>query len=176
LLAGTLSQQMRGWLSSTGGFVIVLSNRDIGFRYATYSDVLLDWPKELINGRTLQLADKFDLGASGENDRYSISQISPGYYDLNIVAFYVLKGKLLFVFKGTKNGIANKCSVFSDVAPQNIAATLDEKLNFNFGALCLVMSAREEYSIPLERNNPNHGLGLRLYCEANTMQKPQPKP
>jgi hypothetical protein len=85
-------------LPSTGGFVTVLSNRDIGFRYATYSDVLLDWPKELINGRTLQLADKFDLGASGENDRYSISQISPGYYNMNIVAFYVLKGKLLYVF------------------------------------------------------------------------------
>lgn len=162
-------------LPSTGGFVTLLSNRDIGFRYASYSDVLLDWPKELVSGRTLQLTDKFDLRASDENDRYSISQISPGYYNLNMVAFYVLKGKALVVFYGTNNGIANKCSVFSDVEPQQIAATLDEKLNCNFGALCLVMSAREGYSTALERSDPNHGLGVSLYCEANTMPKPPPK-
>ena len=31
---------------------------------------------------------------------------------MNIVAFYVLRGKLLVVFDGTNNGIANKCSAF----------------------------------------------------------------
>jgi hypothetical protein len=59
---------------SVGGFVTVLSNRDIGFRFSVYSDVLLDWPKELDEYQLLQLTDKFDLRASGENDRYSVRQ------------------------------------------------------------------------------------------------------
>lgn len=79
----------------------MLGDRDIGFRYSVYSDVLFDWPKELGPGELLQLNDKFDLAASGENDRFSISQISPGYYDMNTVAFYLLKGKLLYVLHGT---------------------------------------------------------------------------
>ena len=32
-------------LSSVGGFVTVIGNRDIGFRYSVYSDILLDWPQ-----------------------------------------------------------------------------------------------------------------------------------
>lgn len=161
-------------LKTVGGFVTLLSNRDIGFRYSVYSDVLLDWPKELVGGRTLQLTDKFDLRASGENDRFSISQISPGYYNMNIVAFYVLKGRLLFVFYGRDNGIANQCSVFSDVEPASIAPTLNEKLGFNFGALCMVMSARQDYSVSAPRTKPEHGLAIGLYCEANTMPKVTP--
>jgi hypothetical protein len=158
-------------LSTVGGFVTLLSNRDIGFRYSVYSDVLLDWPKGLVDGQTLQITDKFDLRASGENDRFSISQISPGYYNMNIVAFYLLKGKLLFVFHGRDNGIANQCSVFSGVEPASIASTLNEKLGFDFGALCMVMSAREGYSFAAARTKPEHGLAMGLYCEANTMPK-----
>jgi hypothetical protein len=101
-------------LPTVGGFVSVLSNRDIGFRYSVYSDALLDWPKELTGDQTLQLTDKFDLGASGENDRFSMSQISPGYYDLNVVAFYLLKGKLLVVFHGNNNRLPNQCATFAN--------------------------------------------------------------
>jgi len=161
-------------LSTVGGFVTVLSNRDIGFRYSVYSDVLLDWPRELVGGRDLQLSDKFDLGASGENDRFSISQISPGYYDMNMVAFYLLKGRLLIVFHGVNNGPANKCSVFPGVEPSQIASTLNEKLGFNFAALCWVMSSREGYSSPVQRTNPEHGIAMSIYCEANTMPKVKP--
>jgi hypothetical protein len=149
----------------------VLSNRDIGFRYSVYSDVLLDWPKELTDDRTLQLADKFDLSGSGENDRFSVSQISPGYYNLNIVAFYLLKGKLLVVFCGVNNGIANRCYAFRGVEPSQIASTLNEKLGFNFGASCIVMSSRENLSHYAPRTRPEYGISLGLYCEANTMPK-----
>jgi hypothetical protein len=158
-------------LSTVGGFVTVLSNRDIGFRYSVYSDVLLDWPKELADGRTLQLTDKFDLSASGENDRFSVSQISPGYYNMNIVAFYVLKGKLLVVFHGVNNGIANQCSVFPRVEASQIASTLNEKLGFDLGALCIVMSARESLSHHAPGSNPEYGISMSLYCEVNTMPK-----
>jgi hypothetical protein len=158
-------------LPSVGGFVTVIGNRDIGFRYSVYSDILLDWPKELADGQTLQLTDKFDLKASGENDRFSMNQISPGYYNMNIVAFYVLKGKLLFVFHGADNRIANRCFVVSNVEPANIASTLNEKLGFDFRAFCLVMSARQEYSVHAPRTDPKHGVSMGLFCEANTMPK-----
>jgi hypothetical protein len=156
-------------LSTVGGFVTVLSNRDIGFRYSVYSDVLLDWPKDLADGRTLQLTDKFHLSASSENDRFSVSQISSGYYNMNIVAFYLLKGQLLVAFHGVNNGIANRCSVFPRVEPSQISSTLNEKLGFNFGALCIVMSSREGVSHHAPMSNPEHGISMSLYCEANTM-------
>lgn len=156
---------------TVGGFVTVLGNRDIGFRYSVYSDVLYDWPIELEPGQDLALTDKVDLRASGENDRYSVSQISPGYYNMNIVAFYLLKAKLLVVYHSKDNGVANDCSVFRGVEPQQIAATLNEKLGFNFGALCMVMSGRSEYSRQVPRTDPSHGLGISMFCEANTMPK-----
>jgi hypothetical protein len=44
-------------IPSVGGFVTVISNRDIGFRYSAYSDVLLDWPSGLVD--SLSYTDKF---------------------------------------------------------------------------------------------------------------------
>jgi hypothetical protein len=158
---------------SVGGFVTVLANRDNGFRYSAFSDLLLDWPRELDDTRTLQLTDKFDLVASGENDRYSVSQISPGYYNMNIVAFYLLKGKLLVVYLGCKGGLPGRCLTFANIEPARIGATLDEKLGFDFGALCMVMSSQEGLSLPHQRTTPDHGITLSLYCEANTFPKPQ---
>jgi hypothetical protein len=158
-------------LSTVGGFVTVFSNRDIGFRYSVYSDVLFDWPKELAPGELLQLTHKFNLAASGENDRFSISQISPGYYDVNIAAFYVLKGKLLYVFHGTNNGIANQCFVVPGVEPADIASTLNSRLGFDFGTLCLVMSGRKQYPVSAPRTDPKHGIAMGLYCEVNTLAK-----
>jgi hypothetical protein len=155
---------------SVGGFVTVLSNRDIGFRFSVYSDVLLDWPMELDENQILQLTDKFDLGASGENDRYSVSQISSGYYNMNAVAFYVLKGQLLVAFYEVQGGGAT-CVAFKNVEPSRIAATLDEKLGSPINAMCLVMSAREGLAPPIPRAKPNYGIGMGLYCEVNTMPK-----
>jgi hypothetical protein len=152
------------------GFVTVLSNRDIGFRFSVYSDVLLDWPKELDEYQILQLTDKFDLRASGENDRYSVSQISAGYYNMNAVAFYVLKGQLLVVFYEAQGG-GTACVPVPNVEPSRIAATLDEKLGFPINAMCLVMSAREGLASPIPRAKPNYGIGMGLYCEVNTMPK-----
>jgi hypothetical protein len=159
-------------VSSVGGFVTVLSNRDIGFRFSVYSDILLNWPKELDDTSVLALTDKFDLQASGENDRYSISQISPGYYNMNAVAFYVLKGRVLFVFYEIEGG-ATTCAAFQNIEPDQIAATLDQRLGLPFRALCLVMSARKDLSIPVLRATPDYGIGMSLYCEVNTMPKVQ---
>jgi hypothetical protein len=158
-------------LLTVGGFVTVLSNRDIGFRHSVYSDVLFDWPKELAPGELLQLTDKFNLAASGENDRFSISQVSPGYYNMNIVAFYVLKGRLMYVFYGVDNGIADRCLVLAGIEPAKIPSTLNSKLGFDFRTLCLVMSGRKEYPVSAPRADPKHGIAMALYCEVNTMPK-----
>jgi hypothetical protein len=155
---------------SVDGFVTVLSNRDIGFRFSVYSDVLLDWPKELDEYQILQLTDKFDLRASGENDRYSVSQIAAGYYNMDAVAFYVLKGQLLVAFYEVQGG-GTACVTFPNVEASRIAATLDEKLGFPFNAMCLVMSAREGVAPPIPRAKPNYGIGMSLHCEVNTMPK-----
>ncbi len=155
---------------SVGGFVTVLSNREIGFRFSVYSDVLFDWPMELDKNQFIQPTDKFDLRSSGENDRYSVSQISPGYYNMNAVAFYVLKGRLLFAFYEIQGG-GTTCAIFKNVEPHRIAVTLNEKFGFPFNAMCLVMSAREGFSQPVIPAKPDYGLGMSLYCEVNTMPK-----
>ena len=157
-------------VASVGGFVTVLSNRDIGFRFSVYSDVLLDWPEELDEFEVLKLTDKFNLSASGENDRVSINQISPGYYNMNAVAFYLLKGRLLVVFYEIESK-ATVCVAFKGVEPNQIADTLDDKLGFPFHALCLVMSSPEGTPIPIARARPTDGLAMSLYCEINTMPR-----
>jgi hypothetical protein len=153
---------------SVGGFVTVLSNRDIGFRFSVYSDVLFDWPMGLDVSQIVQYTDKFDLWASGENHGFSISQISPGYYDMNAVAFYILSGRLLVVFYEIEGGMTT-CDTFNNVEPDRIAATLDEKFGFPFSAMCLVMSAAERPSHSL-RPRPER-LRVNLSCEVNTMPK-----
>lgn len=158
-------------IDTVGGFVTVIGNRDIGFRHSVYSDVLLDWPKELTGKRELQYTDKFDFTASGENDRFSVSQISAGYYNMNIAAFYVLKGKLLYLFHGVDNGLADRCIVFRDIEPSSIASTLNEALGFDYRTLCCVMSSRNEFPLDMSMRKPGDGLSIPLFCEANTMPK-----
>jgi hypothetical protein len=153
---------------SVEGLVTVLSNREVGFRFSVYSDVLLDWPTGLDEGDLLRLTDKFDLRASGENDGYSVSQISPGYYNMNAVAFYRLKGQLLVVLHEVEGGTTT-CTPFKNVEPNRIAATLDEYLGFPFKAMCLVMSAGEGFSSPIPRAKPEYGLALGLRCEVSTL-------
>jgi hypothetical protein len=154
---------------SVGGLVTVLSNRGSGFRFSVYSDVLLDWPIELAENQALRLADKLDLRASGENDGYSVSQISPGYYNMNAVAFYVLKGRLLIAFTEANNGTTN-CSVFTNIEPDQIAATLDLKLGFAFKPLCQVMSVLPGASLGIDApKESRQGLRVPLFCVFETM-------
>ena len=158
-------------ITTVGGFATVISNRDIGFRYSVYSDVLLDWPKALSEGHDIQLTDKHDLSASGENDQCSVSQISPGYYGANMVAFYILKGRLLVVFIGGHSGKGGQVMTLPNVAPSEIASTLNMKLGLGFNALCLVMSSRQGFHWNQGRTELAHGLRMSLFCEVNTMPR-----
>ena len=155
-------------IASVGGFVTVISSRVQGFRFSVYSDVLFDWPSTLTANQSLALTDKIDLNASGENDRFSISQISTAYLDINIVALYVLSGRLLVIFYPTGPTGQMTCARIPGVEPRNIPAVLDQALRFPCKALCLVASARVEHQVTLPRDNPDDGVGLGLYIEANT--------
>jgi hypothetical protein len=90
---------------SVGGFVSVISNRDPGFRHSVYSDMLFNWPEGRATDYILDLNDQIDFGASGENSEYAVAQISAGHLGLNIVGFYLLKGKKVFLFIGDHNGL-----------------------------------------------------------------------
>jgi hypothetical protein len=158
-------------LSSVGGLVTVLSNREGQFRFSVYSDALFDWPQDRLPNLPLDINEKLDLEVSGENDRFSLSQISPGYYDLNAVAFYYLKGRLLILLSETKSGCQSRS--ISNIKPDEIAEALDQHFGFPFLALCLVMSARSDQ--PLREGwraaAAGEGVGLSLFCEVNTMSR-----
>lgn len=155
-------------LNSVGGLVTVLSNRGRQFRYSVYSDALFDWPAGRPADIPFVSKEQIDLAASGENDGFSVSQISPGCYGPNAVAFYYLKGRLLITLSETEEGW--RCTPVQSVEPSQIAQTLDRKFGFPFRALCLVISARKEYSMPADWRSTvsANGVGFSLFCELNT--------
>jgi hypothetical protein len=100
------------------------SNRDNGFRFSVYCDMLFNWPD--------------GLRVSGENANVSIAQISAGYMNMNLVAFYFVKAKTLFLFYGETLGLANRCRVFHDVAAVSIQKVLNDFMGGDFGWLVTV--------------------------------------
>lgn len=156
-------------ITSVGGFVTVISNRESEFRFSVYSDILMDWPIELTSGQDIQLTDKINLISTGENDRFSISQISLGYYNINMCAIYILKGNILCLLSEPDER-SDGCVIIKNVAPNKIEETIDRVIGFPSRALSLIMSSRKETIAPFRIRSPNEGLGLNLYCEANTMK------
>lgn len=173
--ASDLFSHMRATLSdrrlnSVGGFISAISSRGAAFRQSVYSDVLLDWPDEASQSVDFSYEMPIDLKASGENARFSFSQVSPGYCGANSVAFYVLPGQLLVVFHRTTDG-RSVCLHRRPVRPADIASTLDELIGFPYRAMCLVMSARSGPKLNLQRTSDTQGVAVALYCEANTMPR-----
>jgi hypothetical protein len=152
---------------AVGGAVTVCSNRDVGFRFSAYSDVLFDWPASLPMTERLKYTDRFDLVSSHENDGFSISQVSPGYYNLNAVGMYLLKGRLLIVME-TLRDFNTRCHILRNVEPADIASSIDKLLGFSFGALCIVMSSRGSLPVVADCQSPSDGVRIGLFCEANT--------
>lgn len=159
-------------ICSTGGFACVVSSRGEHFRHSVYSDTLYNWPEGEEEDFILSLEDQIDLGASGENAGYAIAQISTGFLGLNAVAFYLLKGRKLFVFHGDGNGIADKCLVLKEVAPADIVPKLAETFRLNLNWLMMVTSSplagtRTVRRSPFRTEEPK-GVGLSLFCHVNT--------
>lgn len=159
-------------IASVGGFVCVISNRDPGFRHSVYSDMLFNWPDGRDANFPIDMNAQIDFGSSGENEEYSVSQISTGFLGLNIVGFYLLKARKAFLFHGQPNGLPTRCIVLNDTAPSELAERLSEALGFDPRWLLTIMAAAPGLKHtterwPLRTHGPS-GAGLTLLCHANT--------
>lgn len=159
-------------MSSVGGFVSVISNRENGFRYSVYSDMLHDWPTSKDENYDLRLEDRIDLGATGENEGYAVAQISPGFMGLNLTAFYYTKGKKLFLFYGENNCLPTQCKVFENTAAVDIYSTLNKFLKVDYRWL-MVITSPQSMVLPAENTlgNKNEGIRFPFLVEANTFPK-----
>lgn len=129
-------------ISTVGGFVSMISNRDNGFRYSAYSDMLFDWPEGKPEDYSLQLTDRISFTSTGENASFAVAQISPGFINLNLVAFYFTRARKLFFFYGKDNSLPNQCQVFEGVPAGNICGTLNAFVRCDLKWLLTVTSPR----------------------------------
>jgi hypothetical protein len=133
--------------------------------------MLFDWPSEKLEDYQLDLNDPVPLGAlQDENFGYSLAQISPGYMNVNLVAFYLLKGKKLFLFHGEKDSysLPRNCHVFNNIEPNAIQDVLNKVIDVQW--LLMVTSgtpSRNQYTA-----EPGHGVRLQFFVHANTLPKP----
>jgi hypothetical protein len=158
-------------IMTVGGFVSVISNRDNGFRFSAYSDMLYDWPKDKPQDYSLMLTDQIAFTATDENASFAVAQVSPGFMNMNLVAFYFTKAKKLFFFYGKDNGLANQCHVFRDVPAMKIYETLNAFVRFDLKWLLMVTS-------PLSASGQFDTSGIKtpgnqfsFFCDANTFPK-----
>ena len=150
----------------------VASSRLGGFRYSVYSDMLFNWPEGQGDDYILQYEDQINLGASGENAEFSVAQISTDTIGMNLVAFYLLSGRRLFVFSGHDNGLPVNCRTFADIEPMAIEGVLREITNVEANWYLMITAAPREANNSLPRSdqasNPNHGIGIPFFVHANT--------
>jgi hypothetical protein len=156
-------------ITSAGGFVSVISNRDNGFRYSVYSDMLYDWPSGKAEDYELAYSDDIAFTATGENVSFTMAQVAPGYMGLNAVAFYLRKALKLFLFYGSGIGLADKCQVFSDVPPGSIYETLNTHFNVNLRWLLLVTSPQNISGKVDTSKLEGSGTRFEFFVDANTL-------
>ena len=155
-------------IMSVGGFVSVVSNRDNGFRFSTYSDMLYDWPKDRPRDYRLELTDQIAFTATDENASFAVAQVSPGFMNVNLVAFYFTKAKKLFFFYGMDNGLANQCHVFRDVPAMRIYETLNAFVRFDLKWLLMVTSPQSASGQFDTSGIKTPGNQFAFFCDANT--------
>lgn len=159
-------------IGSTGGFAFVVSSRGEHFRPSVYSDMLYNWPDGEGDDYVLSYEDRIDFKASGENEAYAIAQISTAYLGLNAVAFYLLKGRRLFVFFGSGVGVADRCLVLRDIAPADILAELRVVFRANLNWLMLItsspMSGTPPPRLPPDDKIERPGIAFPFFCHVNT--------
>jgi hypothetical protein len=179
--ASDLYSAMRNLVASgaspcVGGFVSVISSLDNGFRFSVYSDMLFDWPEGKTEEYEFSLDDPITLVASNENAGYSIAQITPLYIGVNLVAFYFVKAKKLFLFYGRDNGLARNCCVFDDIAAENVRLKLNEFVGYDMKWLATITSAPDfRYSVGIQTvdgvSKDAKGVRMPFFVNANTFPK-----
>jgi hypothetical protein len=160
-------------VTSAGGFVTVVTNFDNGFRYSVYSDMLYDWPTGKPADYSLLLTDAIAFTATDENASFAVSQVSPGFIGLNLVAFYFTSARKLFFFYGAENGLADQCQVFRDVPATAIYATLNAFVKADLKWLLRITSPRSSGGYVSTPTIKTPGNQLAFSCEANTFPRPE---
>lgn len=164
---------------TVGGFVYVVSDREDYFRQSAYCDMLFDWPTNESEDFKLDLNDQIDFGVSGENQNNALAQASPGYINVNLAVFYNLAGQKLFVFAGKNGDHLMKCSVLSNVAPEEITQKLAAYFQHDWGWLMQVMSAAETGQATKFREEPiiegPSGVSFKMFCHVNTFPPTMPQ-
>jgi hypothetical protein len=158
-------------IKTVGGFVSVVSNRDNGFRFSAYSDMLYDWPRGKPQDYRLELADQIAFTATDENASFAVAQVSPGFMNMNLVAFYFTKAKKLFFFYGKNNGLANQCHVFREVPAMKICETLNAFVRLDLKWLLMITSPQSASGQFDMSDIKTPGNQFAFCCEANTFPK-----
>jgi hypothetical protein len=160
-------------IPTVGGFVPTISNRDNGFRFSVYSDMLYDWPSWEPEEYQFKSDDPVVFQSTNENAGYTFAQIAPGYMNLNLVAFYFSKARKLFFFYGKDNGLPNHCEVFQDVPAPKIHTVLNKFVGTDLAWLLTITTPRS--SAPELRATSGikkPGSQLAFFSEANTFPSP----
>ncbi|WP_156384001.1 hypothetical protein [Methylobacterium sp. Leaf456] len=156
-------------IASVGGLVAVASSRIDGFRFSSFCDLLYDWPMQKDDEYTVNLDEPITYSSSAENSRYSLSHIPSGFLNANFLAFYFIKGNLLYVFYGRYNGLARQCYSETGVAPGNIYNTISRYFGFDLNWLVWVFSGLPADLSVVGLDVPGAtGVRTGFICHANT--------
>jgi hypothetical protein len=158
-------------IPSVGGFVSVISNRDNGFRFSAYSDMLFDWPKDKPPDYNLELTDQIAFTATDENASFAVAQVSPGFMNMNLTAFYFARARRLFFFYGRDNGLADQCQVFGDLPATGIYEALNGFVQNDLKWLLMITSPQNSSGEVDTSGIKTPGVQFSFFCEANTFPK-----
>jgi hypothetical protein len=111
--------------------------------------------------------------AANNERHFSVAQISPGFMNVNLVAFYLVRPKVLFLFYGRSFGLANRCHVFREVPAVEIAQTLNAFIQFDLNWLLLITSPQLPTGQIDTSSIENPGAQFAFQCDANTFPKGQ---
>ncbi len=154
-----------------GGFPCIVSSKPNGFRFAAFSDTLYDFPSDWPELTPIKATDKVSFGASGENAGYCYSQISTNIIGSNQVAFYYLRGGLLFAFDSNGPMSTSQCRVVRHVEPHKVVENLVPFEDKRLGWLVFILSSAWSPSVSIVRQNDfsENGMELDLAVHENTL-------
>jgi hypothetical protein len=135
--------------------------------------MLYDWPSWEPEEYEFKYDDPVVFQSTNENAGYAVAQISPGYMNLNVVAFYFSKARTLFFFYGKDNGLPNHCEVFRNVPAPEIHTVLNRFVGTDLAWLLTITTPRS--STPELRATSgikSPGSQLAFFSEANTFPNP----
>lgn len=153
-----------------GGFPCIVSSKPDGFRFAVFSDTLYDYPNGWPKAEPVKATDKVSLGVSGENVGYCYSQISTNMIGSNQVAFYYLRGGLLFAFDLDGPFNTSRCRVIKSIEPEKVVDQLFRFTDNSIKWLVFILSSQwsQPSSILRQDDFSDNGIRLELAVHANT--------